>query len=268
MDPSQFNQVLVNLCVNARDAIGDVGWVRIATRNAVVEANRDTSDGRAVPGDYVLTTVSDNGCGIPKATLEHIFEPFFTTKGVGEGTGLGLSMVYGSISQNGGFIEVASETGKGTTFSIYLPRYVDDHAKERPTDITNLTVRRRIGILLLEDEPLMLRIVQRMLEAQGHTVFPARTPTEALSAATTYGESIDVLVTDVIMPEMNGRDLSERVAAVCPKIKVVFMSGYTANNLAPHGVFEQGMHFIEKPFTGAALIAKLREVLSESRESP
>jgi CheY-like chemotaxis protein len=272
MDPSQFNQILTNLCVNARDAIADIGTVVIEVSNHVVTSESPHRRNGVAPGEYALISVSDSGCGIPDTALEHIFEPFFTTKRIGEGTGLGLSMVYGAVSQNAGFIDVRSQLGHGSTFSVYLPRYEGTETEERPTDAVELRERPSGTVMVVEDEIAMLQVVQRLLEANGYTVIAASTPNEAMAALDTNSASIDLLIADVILPEMNGRELSERVVAKCPRTKVLFMSGYTANALAPHGVLEKNIHFIEKPFTRKDLLAQVREILQEppaaSQSSP
>ena len=262
MDPSQFNQILTNLCVNARDAIADIGTLVIEVNNQVVTPEAAHRRNGVAPGEYVLISVSDSGSGIPDTALEHIFEPFFTTKRVGDGTGLGLAMVHGAVSQNAGFVDVKSQLGHGSTFSVYLPRYVGDEAEERPTDAIELRAKLSGTVLLVEDEIAMLQVVQRLLEANGYTVIAASTPNEAMAAVETNGASIDLLIADVILPEMNGRELSERVVAKCPRTKVLFMSGYTANVLAPHGVLEKNIHFIEKPFARKDLLAQVREILT------
>jgi len=261
LDPSQLHQILTNLCVNARDAISGVGTLSIKTENRLVDAEYSEGQARLLPGEYVLLTVSDSGCGMSAETLGHIFEPFYTTKGVGEGTGLGLSMVYGAVSQNGGVVSVSSELGHGTTFSLYFPQYagqVDVPFDERTHEAL---VPGRETVLLVEDEPAMLRVVKRVLEGQGYTVLSASTPNAALAIGEDRAGAIDLLVTDVVMPEMNGRELANQLLGVNPRMKLLFMSGYTANVIAPHGVLDQAVDFIQKPFHGNDLIAKIREVL-------
>lgn len=264
MDPSQFHQVLVNLCVNARDAITGVGFVTITTGNVSIGVGHPSHYGTPAPGDYVLTKVSDSGSGIPAETLEHIFEPFFTTKRVGEGTGLGLALVHGVTSQNGGFVEVSSESGKGTTFSIYLPRYSGDNTTVQVTESAADLVGGHAKVLLLEDEPVMLQVIKRMLEVNGYAVMATRTPHEAIAMATEHQGAIDLLLTDVVMPEMDGRELARRVLVLNPRVGVLYMSGYTANVIGSHGVLDDGVHFIEKPFKGRELIAKVRAALAPS----
>jgi PAS domain S-box-containing protein len=258
IDPSQVDQILANLCVNARDAIADVGKLTIETANTSVHADDGTHAG-AVPGDYVRLAVSDNGLGMDSETRARIFEPFFTTKEVGKGTGLGLATVYGIIRQNGGFIDVESELGRGTTFSLYLPRHfgITDHDAQT-------AVRPALGghetILLVEDEPAILKVTKRMLEGLGFQVLAASTAVEAIRLAT-ENSHVHLLLADVIMPDRNGRDLANALLALYPNLKRMFMSGYTADVLAQHGVAEDGLNFIQKPFTKAELAAKIRETL-------
>jgi CheY-like chemotaxis protein len=195
-----------------------------------------------------------------KQTQANVFEPFFTTKGVGQGTGLGLAMVYGAVTQNGGFIDVHSEPGRGTTFTIHFPRYVGG-AKARTNAAKEPPRCGHETILLVEDEPAMLRAVKRMLERLGHTVVVASTPGEAIRLAKEHTGEIDLLMTDVIMPEMNGRDLAKNLLSLYPKLKRLFMSGYTANIIAHHGVLDEGVNFVQKPFSAEELAAKVRAVL-------
>ena len=205
--------------------------------------------------------VSDNGSGMDAETLNHLFEPFFTTKGDGEGTGLGLATLYGIIKQNNGCIDVCSAPGKGTTFNIYLPRH-DGKGLPAPADLSAApTGRGHETILLVEDEPTILRMTARMLAMQGYAVLTAGTPGEAVRLAQEHAGDIDLLMTDVVMPEMNGRDLAKNLLNLYPQLKRLFMSGYTADIIAHHGVVDEGVHFIQKPFTMKDLSAKLREAL-------
>ncbi|MFW6154551.1 MAG: PAS domain S-box protein [Planctomycetota bacterium] len=261
IDPSQIDQVLANLCVNARDAIRGVGKVTIETDN--VHCGASYADPRAdvAPGDYVLLAVSDNGRGMDAETLASIFEPFFTTKDTGKGTGLGLAMVYGIVRQNGGFVNVYSEPGEGTTFKIYLPRYhgPGEHVADSAPGAT--VERGHETVLFVEDEPSILRLGRTMLESLGYRVVTAGTPGEALALAREHPGEIHLLVTDVVMPEMNGRDLARQLLSIYPDLKRLFISGYTANVIAHHGVLDAGVHFIQKPFTRDDLATKVREAL-------
>jgi PAS domain S-box-containing protein len=260
IDQSQHDQILANLCVNARDAITGMGKITIETSNMVFDSDFSRQVD-FVPGDYVLLAISDNGCGMDTETLSHIFEPFFTTKEVGEGTGLGLPSVYGAVKQNNGFIYVYSEPGRGTTFKIYLPRHRD---KATEKEIHSPPLRAAQGseiILLVEDEPMILELTTTMLQRFGYTVLAAGTPSEAVKLAQEHPDSINLLLTDVIMPEMNGHDLAQNLLSLYPGMKLVFMSGYTANVIAHHGVLDEGVHFIQKPFSAKNLALKLREAL-------
>ncbi|MFO7884242.1 MAG: response regulator, partial [Desulfobacteraceae bacterium] len=261
MDPTQIDQILANLCVNARDAIPGVGKLTIETGRKTFDEQYCSEYPDFIPGDFVLLAVSDNGCGMDKKTLENLFEPFFTTKDLGKGTGMGLATVYGIVKQNHGFINVYSEPGQGSTFRIYLPRLIAD------TDIAEVVpdkqeaVRGTETILLVEDEPSILRMTRMMLERNGYTVLAAATPAEALEKAKSHSSTIELLMTDVVMPEMNGRDIAEKITALYPDIKLLFMSGYTANVIAHQGILDKGVAFIQKPFSMGDLTEKLREVL-------
>jgi PAS domain S-box-containing protein len=261
MDPSQIDQVLVNLCINARDAIAGVGKVTIETRNATFDAEYCAGHMDALPGDYALLTVSDSGCGMDHETLTHIFEPFFTTKAMGKGTGLGLATVYGIIRQNGGFVNVYSEPGQGTTFRICLPRHRGTADEVRRASEEEPEARGRETVLVVEDQPELLNITKRMLQRQGYTVLAASGPAEAVRLAGEHGGELHLLMTDVVMPGMNGRDLAAKLLSRHPDLRVLFMSGYTANVIAHQGVLEEGVHFLQKPFSRKELAAKVREAL-------
>lgn len=262
MDPSQIDQILANLCVNARDAIADVGKIIIETGNETLDNEYCTMNPEANPGEYVRISVNDTGCGMDKLTLKYIFEPFFTTKGVGAGTGLGLATVYGAVKQNDGFIYVYSEPGKGTTFTIYLPRHQDVGATGQV--IKEDSARHVVGghetIMLVEDEPLILKMTTTMLQLLGYTVIAASTPGEAICLLEDFDSDIHLLMTDVIMPEMNGRDLADRILTARKGMKCLFMSGYTSDIVANQGVLTEGISFIQKPFSQKGLAAKIREV--------
>ncbi len=264
IDPSQIDQILANLCVNARDAIGGKGGkVTIETGRGRFDTEYCETNAGFIPGEYVMLAVSDDGCGMDPETLELIFEPFFTTKNVGEGTGLGLSTVYGIVKQNGGFINVYSEPGLGTTFRIYLPRHSDEVVPIQKEDTVKQTVYGHETILLVEDEPAILNMTTTVLDQLRYTVLPAAKPSEAIRLAGEYAGEIHLLMTDVIMPEMNGRDLAAKLLSLYPGLKRLFMSGYTANVIAHHGVLDDGVYFIQKPFTTKDLSLKIREVLDQ-----
>lgn len=262
-DPTQIDQVLANLVVNARDAIDDTGRITIETAN--VSYDEAYCKGRAdcLPGEYVLLAVSDNGTGMNKEVMARIFEPFFTTKRSGEGTGLGLATVYGIVRQNGGFVNVYSEPGKGTTFRIYLPRC---QAGEIPMH-QGEEIRLEGGsetVLVVEDEAAVLNLAKEMIEKLGYSVLAAGRVEDALSMAADHEGKIDLLLTDVVMPEMNGKELAQRIEALRPGLKCLYMSGYTANVIAHHGILDKGVRFIAKPFSLRDLAARLRETLMAS----
>ena len=261
MDPSQVDQLLANLCVNARDAIEGVGRITIETHTAAFDAAYCSDHPGFVPGDYVLLAVSDNGCGMDRNTVDKIFEPFFTTKEVGQGTGLGLAMVYGIVKQNNGFINVYSEPGKGSTFKIYLARHTAPAVVSSSKVPEGYHVGNGEKILVVEDEIPILKFAERVLKELGYSVLTAKNPNQALLMAQEHSRKIDLLLTDVIMPEMNGRELSSRLHDICPGLKTLFMSGYTANVIAHHGVLDKDVHFIQKPFSKESMAIKIREAL-------
>ena len=261
IDPTQVDQILTNLCVNARDAIVDTGKVTIETGIASFDEEYCADHAGFVHGDYVLLAVSDNGCGMDEVTQAHLFEPFFTTKEMGKGTGLGLATVYGVVKQNNGFINVYSELGQGTTFKVYLPRHLGKTVPLPEKGLDNPGEQGYETVLLVEDEPTILEMTTGMLERLGYTVLAAGTPGEAIRLAQEHPSRIDLLLTDVVMPEMNGRDLAKNLLSIYPDIRRLFMSGYTANVIAHHGVLDEGVHFIHKPFTQNDLAAKIREAL-------
>ena len=260
MDPSQLDQILANLCVNARDAISDTGKITIETDKVAFDEAYCRAHLGFVPGEYVLLVVSDNGCGMDAEAKAHLFEPFFTTKEIGKGTGLGLATIYGIVKQNSGFINVYSELGQGTSCKIYLPRYAGK-AQLPKGDAASSPARGNETILLVEDEPMILAMTTTMLELQGYKVLPAGSPGAAIRLAREHAGEIHLLMTDVVMPEMNGRDLAKNLLSLYPNIKRLFMSGYTANVIAHHGVLDPGVHFIQKPFSLTDLAAKIKEVL-------
>ncbi|HIJ80554.1 MAG TPA: PAS domain S-box protein [Desulfuromonadales bacterium] len=263
IDPSQIDQILANLCVNARDAIGNTGRITIETENSTIDEQYCAASPEAVPGEYVRLTVSDTGHGMDRETMSHIFEPFYTTKEMGKGTGLGLATVYGAVKQNNGFIAIYSEQDQGTAISIYLPRQEGVHGELQEAE-TAVIPRGHETILLVEDEPTILNIASLMLANQGYTVLKAGTPGEATRLAAEHAGEIHLLMTDVIMPELNGRDLAEKLLADQPQMKLLFMSGYTADVIAHHGVLDEGVHFIQKPFTLPVMATMVREVLDRS----
>jgi two-component system cell cycle sensor histidine kinase/response regulator CckA len=260
-DPGQIEQVLMNLAVNARDAMPTGGHLTIETHNvdfddAYVQQHPDVRRGA-----FVRLAVSDSGCGMDEATQAHIFEPFFTTKGVGKGTGLGLATVYGIVKQSGGHIEVYSELGRGTTFKIYLPR-IREALPAGPSSPASFVVPRGTEtILLVDDEEALRRLSIMALESSGYTVLEARNGEEALQICRQHPTPIHLLLTDVVMPKMSGRELADHTQAISPKLKVLYLSGYTDDAIIRHGVLESGMPFLQKPFTPSVLNRKVREVL-------
>jgi two-component system, cell cycle sensor histidine kinase and response regulator CckA len=263
MDPVQIDQILANLCVNARDAIGGVGTITIETHTMSFDEVYCSDHAGFVPGDYVMLAVSDDGAGMDKKTVENIFEPFFTTKEVDQGTGLGLATVFGIVKQNNGFINVYSEPGRGTTFKIYVPRHMGQAEKKGEETVREIVSGRGEMVLLVEDEPSIMKMSQTMLERLDYKVLAAGTPGEALRLAKNHSDTLRLLITDVVMPRMNGRDLAERMRVVCPGIKTLFMSGYTADVIAHRGVIEEGVNFIQKPFSLKELGGKARAALDQ-----
>ena len=262
VDPSQMDQILANLLVNARDAVNGVGKVSIRTASFVGTQSWTTQRPGAHPGEYAWLTVEDNGCGMSTKELDNIFEPFFTTKEVGQGTGLGLATVYGIVKQNNGYIDVVSQPGQGTLFHIYLPLHAIPQSslkKTKPQEIKGTCLE---TILLVEDEAVILQLTTEILRMQGYTLLVASTVQQAMELAEKYGKKINLLISDVIMPAMNGQDLAKKITANHPHLKCLFMSGYTADIIAPHGVLDEGTHFIQKPFSIRALTDKVREILN------
>jgi two-component system cell cycle sensor histidine kinase/response regulator CckA len=263
IDPSQIDQILANLAVNARDAITGVGRMTIETENVSFDSAYCADHPSFMPGEFVLLAVSDSGAGMIKDVLEHIFEPFFTTKELGKGTGLGLATIYGIVRQNNGFINVYSEPGKGTTFKIYIPRFQNSAVEKEVGDTPARLEGGAETVLIVEDEAAILRIGKVMLESLGYTVLTAQSPKEGIRLAKEHSGTIDLLFTDVVMPGMNGKEMAHRLKLVRPELKCLFMSGYTANAIAHHGVLDEGVNFIHKPFAMKDLAAKVRQVLDE-----
>jgi PAS domain S-box-containing protein len=262
LDPSQLDQILANLCVNARDAITGMGRVSIETGHASFDGPFCTLHPDFSVGEYVFLSISDNGCGMSREVLEKVFDPFFTTKEVGKGTGLGLATVYGIVKQNSGFIHAYSEPGCGAAFKIFFPLHREEGGQIRTTAPTEPMVSGSETILLVEDEPANLEVATSMLEELGYRVLPATTPVDALRLADQHAGNVDLLITDVVMPEMNGRDLAGKLRDFYPEIKRLFMSGYTADVIAQSGILEAGVHFIQKPFSMRELSGKIREALT------
>jgi CheY-like chemotaxis protein len=262
MDPSQIDQILANLIVNTRDAISGIGKVIIGIGNAEVDEAFCKGHLDFIPGKYVVLSVNDNGCGMSREILEHIFEPFYTTKEVGKGTGLGLATVFGIVKQNNGFIDVYSEPGKGTTFKIYLPWHESEKGEIGGEYNEPKILKGTETILLVEDETALLQFAKVSLEQLGYTVLPADNPVKAIQLAGEYKEVIHLLMTDVVMPGMNGLDLRNRIISTRPEIHCLFMSGYAAEIIADKGILYEDINFLQKPFTTEALSVRVREVLA------
>ncbi len=262
LDPSQVDQILANLCINARDAISGHGKITIETGKAVLDENDCRYRPGFLPGEFVVLAVSDNGCGMDEQTINRLFEPFFTTKKADKGTGLGLATTYGIVKQNKGFINVYSEPGKGTTFRIYFSVYKGCDAPPLPAAETEQRYRGNETILLVEDEPMILKFCKKILRNLGYRVFCANSPDQAMDLARIHGKDISLLITDVIMARMNGRDLSQLLTRDFPGMKTLYISGYTANVIVHHGILEQGIMFLQKPFSTSQLAKKVRQALS------
>jgi|GEM_PF-871682 len=268
LDPSQVDQLLVNLVVNARDAIAGAGRITIEMANLSLDDRYHTQWPDSQPGDYVMLAVSDNGSGMDAETLSHIFEPFFTTKQAGKGTGLGLATVYGIVQQNRGYIQVHSEPQFGTTFKLLLPRTLDGVTELPPLAAGTLPPGDGYSVLLAEDEDVVLSMGVEILEGLGYAVLAADSPAAALRLAGEYDGPIDLLITDIIMPGMNGRELAERVQALRPAIKVLYISGYPADYISDRAVLADGVHFLQKPFSLRSLALQVHEALNGSAHAP
>jgi signal transduction histidine kinase/ActR/RegA family two-component response regulator len=262
-DPGQIEQVILNLAVNARDAMPWGGRLTLETANVHIDEEHARTEVDCNPGAYVMLAVSDTGSGIEEEIKAHIFEPFFTTKAQGKGTGLGLSTVYGIVKQDGGHIRVESEPGVGTVFRIYFPR-VGDHSLPQIVSRPKIRSRGTETILLVEDETALRRIVGEMLTRLGYTIVEAPDSRSAEKLAADYQKPIQLLLTDVVMPELGGRELALRLKAVHRELKVLFMSGYADDTIVQQGVLEAGAAYLQKPFTPDALASKIREVLDSA----
>ena len=267
VDPGQFEQVIMNLAVNARDAMPGGGKLTIETANVVLDEKYARRHVSVKPGPCVMLAVTDNGCGMDKETQSHLFEPFFTTKAKEEGTGLGLSTVYGIVKQSGGNIWAYSESGLGTTFKIYLPRVEEAVKTYKPKVVPTVSPGGSETILLVEDEEAVRAIVSKILQNKGYTVLEAHHGHEALQICKDHQGPIHLMVTDVVMPHMSGRELAERLTSLRPELRVLYMSGYPDKAIAHHGVLEAGTSFLQKPFTLSALECKVRDLLDAPPQS-
>jgi CheY-like chemotaxis protein/two-component sensor histidine kinase len=262
-DAGQIEQVLMNLVVNARDAMPEGGRLSIETANVQLSAEYSQHHVGVAPGEYIMLAVSDTGTGMTPDIAARVFEPFFTTKEVGRGTGLGLSTVYGIVQQFGGDVWVYSEPGHGTTFKIYLPRLIDEEHEHH--QVVPLPLPRPEGgqetVLLVEDDAHLRQLADRVLRAHGYVVLTAADGAAALAAAVAHDGPIHLVLSDVVMPGMNGRVLTERLSLVRPSVRILFMSGYTDDDVMRRGIFDGQTAFMEKPFTPEQLLAKVSEVL-------
>jgi two-component system, cell cycle sensor histidine kinase and response regulator CckA len=261
-DSGQIEQVLVNLAVNSRDAMPAGGKLAISTTEVEIDGPYAASRVGLSSGSYVNLKVSDTGSGMPKEVIDRAFEPFFTTKAKGEGTGLGLATVYGIVTQLNGYVQIYSEPGIGTTVTIMLPATGQPADETLPPPQTAPVLGDGTTVLVVEDEPALREVIRRMLDRSGYRVITAANGREAIEVAAGHPDGIDVLLTDVVMPQMLGREAAERISAICPAVKVLYMSGYTHGVLDVQGVLEAGLHLIEKPFTEKALLTRLREVIT------
>jgi two-component system cell cycle sensor histidine kinase/response regulator CckA len=265
VDPGQFEQVLVNLAVNARDAMPNGGKVTIETAKVTLDWSYAQNHAEVAPGDYVLLAVSDTGTGMTSDIKDHIFEPFFTTKDVNKGTGLGLATCFGIVKQSEGHIWVYSEPEHGTTFKVYLPQIREEKTSSSSRQDENAGLPRgNETVLLVEDEQAVRELAARMLHQQGYHLLVADNGHEALRLVEERAEqNIDLVVTDVVMPQMGGKALTSRLKFIRPNIKVLYTSGYAENAIVHHGVLEPGINFLQKPFSPEKLVRKVREVLDK-----
>ena len=250
----------MNLAVNARDAMTKGGRLSIETRNVSVTDDMAAAHPGMVSGDYVVLAVSDTGIGMDNELQAHIFEPFFTTKETGRGTGLGLATVYGIVEQNGGYVEVNSQPGRGSTFKVYLLR-IEGKAEHKTVEESKSLASGFETILVVEDSVPLLELLRGFLEAEGYTVLYSEDPQEAIRIAQQHDGPISLLITDVVMPAMSGRDLAERLTAMSPPMRVLYMSGYAADTVIQAGLPDSGQGFLQKPFTRNALLSKVRDAL-------
>ena len=261
LDPSQMDQVIMNLALNARDAMPNGGKLVVETKNVIFDDAYCSKHPGFIRGEFVMASVSDDGMGMDKETQAHIFEPFYTTKALGKGTGMGLATVYGIVKQNNGFIDVYSEPGQGTTLKIYMPRWTENQVKtDKIAEVEKINTSKPATILLVEDDELHLKLTETFLRNGGHEVIPFLSPNDALEYCKEENPEIHVLLTDVIMPGINGKYLSERIQKIRTDVKTIFMSGYAENLIAHRGILDGNASFINKPFTMKELLGKIQEL--------
>jgi PAS domain S-box-containing protein len=261
-DAGQIEQVIMNIAINARDAMPQGGRLTLETGHADLDQAFAAEVAGALPGPYVMLAVSDTGEGMDADTKAHIFEPFFTTKGLGKGTGLGLSTVYGIVKQSGGYISVYSELGRGSTFKVYLPRVHDAAKPPRKEEVTDADARGNETILVVEDEPMIRELIETMLQSRGYSVLTVDDPLQAAAFSAQHSGPIHLLLTDVVMPGISGREIATQISAQRPDMKVIFVSGYTPNAIVHHGMLDEDLNFLQKPFNTVTLTHKVREVLN------
>jgi two-component system, cell cycle sensor histidine kinase and response regulator CckA len=266
-DPGQLEQVILNLAVNARDAMPNGGKLTIETSNAVLDEDYARKHQSIVPGSYTLLAVSDTGCGMDSETQAHLFEPFFTTKDLGKGTGLGLSMVYGIVKQSGGSIWVYSEPNQGSTFKIYLPSLQETREPDATQELPEKLANGSETVLVVEDESAVRSFTRMVLQRSGYQVIEAGNGEEALSLSREHTGKIQLLVTDMVMPGMGGRQVAEALEQQRPGVRVLYLSGYTENTIAQRGALGSELPFLQKPFTMEALLRKVRQVLDQPAKS-
>jgi signal transduction histidine kinase len=262
IDRSQFDQILANLVVNARDAIRGAGDILLETDNITLDELYCFGRMESIPGDFVQILINDSGSGMSKEIQERLFEPYFTTKELGRGTGLGLATVYGIVKQNQGFINVYSEENKGTSIRVFLPRFDGPVAESLNPTPAHESIAGTETLLIVEDEEAILTLIQKRLENLGYTILTARTPQEAISLVSTFKNKIHLLLTDIILPEMNGRELSKKLKLFQPQMSCLFMSGYSSNVISSQDILQDGIHLIQKPFSLKVLTQKIRELIS------
>jgi two-component system, cell cycle sensor histidine kinase and response regulator CckA len=263
VDSGQMEQIILNLAVNARDAMPGGGKLTIRTSNVEGDDLQTREDSQIRAGTFVKLAVSDTGCGMDEQTQEHLFEPFFTTKPAAAGTGLGLATVYGIVQQTGGSIEVSSNPGRGTTFEILLPRTRESESRLEPSSVPAESPRGKETVLVVEDEPSVRGLVRRILQRSGYAVLEAARGSQALLIGEQYPGLIDLVIADIVMPKMSGCEVAKRLVLLRPHLKVLYLSGYTDDTIVRHGVRERSVPFLPKPFTPAALVNKVREVLDQ-----